>query len=173
MTPTQNRCFLFTLWRKGIHYWRQGYECQCVSGKKACALRVWGSESRSFSLWDGIWGSRKLASELRWLYGISRPSRMGYKKCHENSRKFSVMSKSVINLAEPSVATRPWGGEEYSMQEQSTQHWLLEPRWDGCLRGGQCGLITNGNQVPSPANTMALYMPHEFYATLGTGWENP
>lgn len=33
----------------------------------------------------------KFASELRWLYGIARPSRMGYKKCHENSRKFSLI----------------------------------------------------------------------------------
>lgn len=47
------------------------------------------------------------ASELRWLHGISRPPRMGYKKCHENSRKFSLVSKSAINLAEPSVTTVP------------------------------------------------------------------
>lgn len=47
------------------------------------------------------------ASELRWLHGISRLPGMGYKKCRENNRKFSLISKSVKNLAEPSVITRP------------------------------------------------------------------
>lgn len=44
-------------------------------------------------------------AELRWLYGVSRPSRIGYKKGHEN-RKFYFVSKSGIKLTEPSIPTR-------------------------------------------------------------------
>lgn len=73
-------------------------------------LVLWGlgdlrAEDTCFGMESGE--TRSLAAELRWLYRVSRLSGKGYKKCHENSRKFSFVSQSGINLTEPSAPRRP------------------------------------------------------------------
>ena len=56
--------------------------------KNALGSWAWGSESRRHCFGKESGEVAGLAVELRWLYEVSRPLGMGYKKCHEKAESF-------------------------------------------------------------------------------------
>lgn len=128
ITLTQNRCSLFILSTKGIHYWKEDYEYQHVYGKCLVLLGIW--EQKALVLG---WNLGKQWA-WQWSWDGCLNSVLGHWGwCQENPGQFGYMVRSSApgpkgHRLSPKSRAHTWVGgfKKRSWEKQKVFYFIQE-----------------------------------------------